>query len=447
MKRIFYFVVLVLSFFQNAYVAAEAPVISKLDDVIKRAVSSSDRLKLEEKNLEEAHTYLKLQYANYFPKLSVQAAANADLLRTNDFNKDRDTSLSLILDWDMFGNGQIAYSIANAKSQLLRAKVNRRVKESELVFDVTYDYFDLFLKEYNKINLEKNMEVVENEVQQAEIAFKQGNIDSVSLTRTKIKYSDSAIEHSQSSYNLISLLDKLNAKVGCTVSASAVEIDDLVKKMDLIDFDKDVIYQVALQMEPDLLLAKQAKEMAALAAKYAKYKRYPQIQFFTGNSFAVDSVNRDNNQIELRTGMIARYPLFDGGQIKYEIAQAKKNYEKACMEFDQYKDILKKDISDICFTIEKNRKIMQLSEKKIELLKSDIDNTENEYKKGNISLHKWNQLLVDYEKSRFKDFSLKQDYLLSIASLFKKLGNFSIVETDDFLYYLKSFSVDIKNKN
>lgn len=442
-KFIFVLLIAVSCLSKSNIVLAQVFDDSNLNAIINSALGESDALKIEYKNIEAAKSYLKLQYAKYYPKLSIQASAHVDLLRARDFDRDTDSSVNLLLDWDIFRNGQILYSIATAKSLLLGAKIKHRVSESDLVYAITRSYFDLFLKEYQQVNLKRKIELNAAAIEEATIAFEQGNIDRVSLTKQKIKLSDEEIDYSQAEYNVVSLKEKLKDKSGIDVNVSAKDIEALKQKAFKVNFDQETLYAMAVRMEPDFLYKKEAKEMAYLASKYAKYRRYPQVQLFTGNSFAVDSFGNSNNQVELRTGIILSYAVFDGGQIKYEIKQAAKNYEKVTLELVQYQDQLKKDIADMCFIINKNKQILLLSEKKLKLLKEDMEHTETEYDKGNISRHKWNTMLLDYESARLKDFSLQIDYLLSIADLFNRLGNFSLGKITDFVSYKDKVSKEL----
>lgn len=414
-----------------------------LDVVINGAVSHSDGLKIEYKNIEEAKSYLKLQYSNYFPKLTLQGTASADLLRLDDFDSDQDAALNVILDWDVFRNGQLLYSIATAKSSLVTAKIRHRVKEADVVFDTTRSYFELFLKTYEEINFKRSLDISRAEIEEANIAFAQGNIDRISLTKKKMKYADMEISYSQSKYNVLSLREKLKDKTKLDVEVNARAISELKDNALKVDFDAEALFVMALKMDADYLVKQESKKMSRLAKKYAKYKRYPQIQLFTGNSFALDNYGGSNNEVELRTGVIVRYPLYDGGQVKHEIQQAEKNYEKVKMEFTQYETKLKKDIEDLCFLIDKSRQILLLSEKKINLLEADIEHTEKEYERGDISQHKWNSVLLDYEEARLKDYTLQVDYLLAIAELFKKLGNFSLAQMEAFVSYKKKIARDL----
>lgn len=420
---------------KSSFIYAETDVVAGLDVVLNEAVANSDGLKIEYKNIEEAKSYLKLQYSNYFPKLTLQGSASADLLRMDDFDSDHDASVNLILDWDVFRNGQLLYSIATAKSGLITAKIRHRVKEAEVVFSTTRSYFDLFLKTYEEINFKRSMDLSHAEIEEADIAFSQGNIDRISLTKKKMKYADLEITHSQAKYNVLSLKEKLKDKTKLDVLVSAKAITALKDEALNVDFDAESLFMMALKMDADYLVKQESEKMSHLAKKYAKYKKYPQIQLFTGNSFALDNYGGSNNEVELRTGVIVRYPLYDGGQVKHEIQQAEKNYEKVKLEFLQYETKLKKDIEDLCFLIDKSKQILLLSEKKINLLEEDIEYTEKEYSKGNISKHKWNSVLLDYEKARLKDYVLQVDYLLAIAELFKKLGNFSLAQMEAFVSY------------
>ena len=133
----------------------------------------------------------------------------------------------------------------------------------------------------------------------------------------------------------------------------------------------DQCIDMSLRHQSTVLVSKENERLSKQARKFAKLKRLPQLQLFTGNAFALDDLGRSRNQLEFRTGMILKYPLYDGGETRHQIETAKTNHEKAKLEYEKTVQELNDQMISLYNDYTLNQKLLKLSDE-TSILKLEI---------------------------------------------------------------------------
>jgi len=396
--------------------------LSSIEEITKEMLISSDELKVAQKDIEEAERSLKLTIARLYPKISLQGSIGTDLLRMQEFDRERNTSMNIVLDWDPFQNGMAFFHIEQAKSNLLIKKILKQKLETEITFKIKKYCYELFVLEEEHTVAQQNLKTSKKELEHAELSYKQGNLDRSSLFKTKIALADKEIALSQISQSLSQLKKQIEEEIQSSISLSYEEIMTLAEQLSEKDLSLEELLEIGLSTRSEILMQAENKRISQLTKKYIKLKRFPQVQLFSGSSFALDDFGQSSNRTEFRTGIILKYALFDGGEVKHQIKTATANYEKSLLEYNQTQKEIKNQIKNTYHKLIQNRSLMNISKEKLKLIKEDLDLAEQEFKDGKISAYEWEIVTSSYLSTKLKHTKLKITTLALFDQLLKEMG-------------------------
>ncbi len=395
-------------------------------ELVQRGLENSRELKLMDQDIERAKKELKFAKTSYFPHLTLQGSLGVDLLSPASFDANRNLGSDLVLDWNFFQNGLVFFRVAQAKAQVELAILQRKHQEIELSFQFENRICELLDKkalitlQIHELDLEnKSLEKTQSEFQQG----KTRRMD-VLKVRTKMFEKQNTLERMKREYDF--LFKKLKEDMNLPLN------EDLQISWDIsltpFSKTKEMCTELALANRTEVKEGEIQCNLSEKALKVAKLGRFPRLDLFAGNAFALDDFERSTDQFQFRTGVIARYPLYDGGETKLQITLAELAKRKAYFQWDQTKQKIEDEVEKAYSQVLDAQVLLDLGKSQLQDIQTELEQSEIEYKNGNLSDFEWQEATLTSERARVSDDSLKLNVLKAWVSLAKALGFKSLEE-------------------
>ncbi|MDP3981838.1 MAG: TolC family protein [Chlamydiota bacterium] len=399
-----------------------------LEQLIMEALQRSDQLQLLEEDIARAENELKNAKSFYWPRLSLQGSAGVDLLHLDAFSTDRNLGSNLILDWDFFQNGMVKYRIEYAAAQLQMVKNDVANTRLDLYFQLKNNFFDLFEKKERLHLMQQEYRLKEIAFERVKIEIEQGQRPRIDLLKEKAKLMDDQIRFEKTEREFAFLVKKLEGETGANdLSSFALDMTDIDEPAEL---DKNMITDLALEERIDIKDTKIQIDLALKAYRVAKWKRWPSVNIFAGNAFALDDLGASNDRFQFRTGLIARYSIYDGGERSLQIKVAGLQLKKAKLKLKQVIRKAKEDIELALDELRNSRELMHSGELQYRIIQDDLEREKIDLEHHKISNYDWDEAMLSVEQFKVRQISLYLNYLRAGIQLSKAVGVYRLKDSD-----------------
>ncbi|MFC1668362.1 TolC family protein [Chlamydiota bacterium] len=390
-----------------------------LKSVIDHIIEHSPEMEMALEDIKKAKRELKTAKTYYLPHLTLQGSAGVDLLHTEDFDKNN-LGADLILDWNFFRNGRLIYRVAQAKATVIEAELKKYDLELKIALETKQNIFDLLTQkaqlEIDRVELEREKKKLEK----LQIQYDQGQVKQTDITRFKATLFEKEQRYlkKKTEYTFSWLTFSRHAPVeDITHVDYSLYTSDAFSKVTL-----DELQEFALENMPKNKINKMSVDLSKKGTRLARWRRWPQVELFAGNAFALDDLGEDNNELELRTGVIVRYPLYDGGEIKNEILLAKLQERRAQLMYDQGLDEIKDQVREDYYNVEAQQALFEAASMHFNILKKDMEQSDLEFENGLIAQFDYDELMLTLEKARLRKMNAYFDLLKAFAKLERDIG-------------------------
>ncbi|MDP8218774.1 MAG: TolC family protein [Candidatus Theseobacter exili] len=395
-----------------------------LEEAVKLAILNSPEIKMADEDVVKSENDLKLAKKQYLPRLSFQGSAGVDLLSLEDFSENN-IGTDLILDWNFFQNGMLIYGIKRAKVNVVSSKLKRRDVELELVFSIKTMLYGLQSRIEDLELARQNLEHEKAKFELMKVEQEHGKHTRTDIMRKQASLFRAENELKSAQRAIDSSKQKLVQKIeidfdGITIGDNNQDIKE--ETFMPLSSEKEAL-KTAMENRNDLKTTNLQWELSKLGLKVSKWKRWPQIEMFAGSAFAIDDLERQSNDLKFRTGVIVRYPLYDGGQTKSHIDAARIQERKAALNVENIKKRISNDVQDALFSLEGAVASFESSKLQLKILSDEMEKAEVEYKDGRVSQFEWNEAKLNYQrvvfqvKKAWRSVLEAQDYLSKMQGL------------------------------
>jgi outer membrane protein TolC len=391
----------------------------RVDELVEKALQNSRELELMNEDIKRSKMELKNAKTSYLPHLYLQGTAGVNLFSVDDFDRDRNLGSNLILDWNFFQNGLVFYRVQQAKAQVELTVLQREKQRIQMAYDIRNLICDLVEKKALLGIVEIEFNLVQRSLEKARLEFKQGKTRRADMMRaeTDVFESENTFRRNKAEFQMLER--KLRDQTG-------------LDEWELFDgtFEQSVLL---LQNKEDLITLGQkqraeAKEgeiqcmLTKKAVKVAKLGRLPRLDLFAGNAFAIDDFERGTDDFEFRTGVIARYPLYDGGQTKLQIILAEMAAEKADYQMIQLRKKIDQEVEAAYEELLNAKALLDSGQTQYESIRDELGKSEIEFKNGEVSDFDHQEAKRSYERARLHFLSLNLSFYKAEMNLSRVLG-------------------------
>ena len=201
------------------------------------------------------------------------------------------------------------YKSDKAKTDI--AKLDYEIAESDTLYEVTRDYFNILILEKTTDLYKKLVTIYERHKKNASQRYQLKDITELQLLDSENKYLEALSQHSDATHELISLKQVLNQKLGRALD-SPVSLNEMPQdeKLDL----KDLNFYLDQMQARNLKLQKAKFE--TLSSKHLKKASYAEMLFMPhvklSAAYAYQGPEYTDLEKNWEYGVAVKIPLFDG---------------------------------------------------------------------------------------------------------------------------------------
>lgn len=278
---------------------------------------------------------------------------NADWSNSNDAN----LSISLSSEIILYNGAKLKNTITQSQTNLAASVSDIQTQKELISLNVLTSYINTLLATENVDNYQAQLQSTEKQLEMAKVRRSAGIISISDFLNIKSQYaSDKAsLVDSKNSLRtrLVDLMQLMNMPINNSFNIQKPDIDPLLKSNS--ETDANLIYKIALGLQPSIESAKLNVESARMDIKIAKADALPQLSLGgsigTGYTTAMDNINfgeQFSNKITPSIGLTLSIPIFQRKKVKTNVAIANIQTQNEELALIDLKNDLRKYIEQAC---------------------------------------------------------------------------------------------------
>lgn len=365
--------------------------------ILEHALKNSPIINIAKIDIKSANYNYDFYKSYLYPELSFNADFRYSNTKNNDYKRElfsdynnHQSTISLILKYDLFKFGNDYYKIKSAKENITTSNYNKCYKELQLSLDLL-EYYKLALLSENKLKTYKNLSLAyESLYKLSKRLNKVGELDLINVNSYFLDFSEAKTQILKLEFELRNYLSYISYLSNLNID----KIDDFSKideiALDFLEFEKtNKFLELNSKIKSSMYELKSLNQRPIISL-YSRYDFYDK----TKNNYQnlTDSSKKHGYLI----GVGFNYIIFDGfktssskelkqleiNKLNQELIQAKLEYEKQINElifFIQNKDEIIKTLKIISKEANANMhnvtKLHKTGEKsKFEVINASIEN-------------------------------------------------------------------------
>ncbi|MBZ7978273.1 TolC family protein [Campylobacter sp. RM12642] len=365
--------------------------------ILDYALKNSPIINIAKIDIKSANYNYDFYKSYLYPELSFNADFKYSNTKSNDYKRElfsdynnHQSTISLILKYDLFKFGNDYYKIKSAKENIATSNYNKCYKELQLSLDLL-EYYKLALLSENKLKTYKNLSLAyESLYKLSKRLNKVGELDLINVNSYFLDFSDAKTQILKLEFELRNYLSYISYLSNLNID----KIDDFSKideiALDFLEFEKtNKFLELNSKIKSSMYELKSLNQRPTISL-YSRYDFYDK----TKNNYQdlADSSKKHGYLV----GIGINYIIFDGfktssskelkqleiNKLNQELIQAKLEYEKQINElifFIQNKDEIIKTLKIISKEANTNelyiQKLHKTGEKsKFEVINASIEN-------------------------------------------------------------------------
>ena len=164
-----------------------------------------------------------------------------------------------------------------------------------------------------------------------------------------------------------------------------------------------------------------------------KLKRWPSVRFLTGTDYALSSLN-DPGDYGFRVGVLFSYPLYDAGDRRSQIEDAKSALVRARIQLRQAEHQMEQEVTDSYMDVSNELDLLRSAEKRHRGTRTRFLEAQQQFEQGMIGQQEMAQIELQYLRSLYQWQNNRLDALLERAKFLKSVG---VSSTEQIKAYAK----------
>lgn len=353
--------------------------------------------------------------ANRFPSLSASASQNflwqkqSDLNNTyGDYKSSNNTSFSLNSSVKLYNGFRINNSIKQANLSYEAGKYNVETIKESVSLSVLDAYLQVLYAEEQVKNTENQILATTQQLALSEERLRLGAIAQSDYLQVKSELSNEKLTlanaQSQLALSRVTLMQLMEYPLN---DSFAIEHTELEIPSNITEASADTIYNIALQIKPQIKSSEINKRVSELDIVIAKSGYLPVLSlngslstgYISGMGTAYDY--QISNKIAPSVGLTLSVPIFQNKQVKSSVAIAKIGTQTATLNELNTRNQLRKSVEQACVNV-------QSAITQYEATLESYNSTKESY---NVTQEKFNQGLVNSV-----DFLIQKNKLITAES-------------------------------
>ncbi|HZW40217.1 MAG TPA: TolC family protein [Ignavibacteriaceae bacterium] len=342
--------------------------------------------------------------------------------RNNNLPVDYYSNLSLRLRQPLFTFNTQEANLRRAEINLEKSQRNYDRGESEVIYNVTSEFYRLFQSK-------KQVEIAEEKVKQNEesyntamIKYNAGLIAEVEALQLELDLSQSKNQLLNAELSYKEQKDNFKLLIGLNIDESIDVIADIDYKP--INVDVEEAIQFALNKRPELLNSN--ADITLNEMNVDEVDSRGNINAMLSANFGI---NKNDEKIrdlfhefsEDRSVVLTlNVPMLDWGKNNREVESAQTNLELSKLNYENQKESIKKEIIYIVNKIESAKSRVEVLSKSVELAEKSYNISLERFRAGTITSFDLSQMQLRLTDARISSLGALIDYNLAVSELSRK---------------------------
>ena len=305
-----------------------------LTDIYKLAVVQDAELRIAE--FEYLATRESLPIATSVRKPQIDFSANLSQNETDGLitpnNTNNNTGYSVNLTQTLY-NSENRATIDAAEDFVAQARAEFEVAQQDLILRVAVSYFRILASQDVLEFARAEETAIARQLEQAQKRFEVGLIAITDVLEAQARYDSALAQTILSENQLDNSFQALEVIIGETPSTNPARLSNSLVLNRPVPAQSETWVEIALQNNQSLLAALAAERAAEHERQIKNKSRYPTLDLtasYSDTDFENDSLSPpDGEQQDLSLAILLNVPLYTGGRISAERAQAEAAYQSA----------------------------------------------------------------------------------------------------------------------
>ncbi len=367
-----------------------------LHDCINYALQNNIQIKKAVISTNVSSVSLEQAQASRFPSLNAsisQAWTGQQSLQggsgTEHFTGDYNLRSSVTL----FGGREIANTISMQRLDVESGKLSVEESEDNIEIAVTASYLQILYAKENLTDAENNLDASRAGLNQARIQYRAGYISESSLAQLQSQFSNDEYNRVQAQnaleQQILTLKQLLELGIDQELDVVYPDLNDSMV-MAVIP-DKEMVYDTALNVMPEVRNSEMNIDMAVLNSKIARAGLLPGLSMnasiVTGNSSntADKFATQLKNNLYENIGLTLNIPLFNWKQSKSAVEKADLAVEDARLQLDDTRKTLLSKVETTWLNAVSAQSRLRSSVELLNSAKISYDLVQQQFRLGMIS--------------------------------------------------------------
>ena len=396
--------------------------------VLQLTLERSYKIALADQEVDSAFRTLRTAQRRRLPRLGVQGWFSGDLFEVDQWGRNNFGSY-LTLDWDFYQNGAVMQMIAQSWANLASALLTRQRTITEEIYAATSLFYEA-LKARRQVEIaEQTLQRDDLQLQLVRSEFAQGEKNRSDLADANARFSESSLALARARQDFEKAIRGLRH---LTREETIVTVADLPREIVWsLDFSVEDAVRTSLHYQPNVRIAEANLKLARVGEKYAKLKRWPSVRFLTGTDYAFAPLAQPE-EFGFRAGVILSYPLYDAGDRKAQIEDARSAVKRSEIQLRQVQYQTVEEVTDSYAAVSNQLDLLSIAETTHEGTAKEFAIAREDFEKGRLGKLEMARTRLQYLQSVQRVESLRLEALLARAKLLKSVG---VSSTDDIKEY------------
>jgi outer membrane protein len=303
-------------------------------DIYRLAVKQDAEFKIAEFEYLSARESLPIATSLRKPQIDFGASLLQDqaegMVRPD--NTSNNIGYSVNLTQTIF-NAENRATIDAAGAFVTQARAEFEVAQQDLILRVADRYFKILASQDVLDFARAEKTAIARQLEQAQKRFEVGLIAITDVLEAQARYDSSLAQTILAENQLDNSFQAMEVIIGETPSTNPARLSDSLVLNRPVPAQSEPWVEIALQNNQSLLAALAAEQAADYERQSKSKSRYPTLDFtasYADVDIENDNINLpDDDQQDLSLGILFKVPLYTGGRISAESAQAEADYQSA----------------------------------------------------------------------------------------------------------------------
>lgn len=364
--------------------------------------------------------------AQRFPSVSASASQNLNWGRkldsTNaygDYSRTDNTSFGVSSSVSLYDGFKIRNSIKQLELNYKAGQFDIETIKEDISLSVVEAYLQILYAAEQVKNSEQQIKSTLEQLRLAQERFLLGAISKADLQQVKSELANENLTLANASNLLVlskvSLMQLMELPLDPDFEIVVPEIDSLINENRIINTDS--VYQIALNIKPQIKNASLNLESSKLDIKIAEAGYHPNLMLngginsgYSSNTAGLDFNTQVNDRLNPYVGLSLSVPIYQNRKIKSNVEIAKINVHTAELVYINEQNNLRKTIEQVCIDVIAAQKEFEASYEQLSATSESFALISEKYNQGLSSS-------VDYLFERTKQISAESSFLQSKYNL------------------------------